>query len=347
MLQDITNQQTWNNLVLRQGSNFMQSWEWGNFREANGISIHRVVAKNKQDKTAKQGLAIQIEKRPLGLGKNYLYIAGLDYKTPLINHQLLKSLKNIASKEGAVFLKIEPLQEASKQQINHLVKLGFIRAKNIQPKDTLILEITKPEEELFQGFHRKHRYNIRLAIKKGIQVKTVKTSQEFEQFYELLKKTDQRKHTKSFPKKYYKELFLLSQKTESKPPQVSLKIKFLLAWLGPQPIAGIVVIFWNYRATYLIGASNYQYRQYMAPHLLQWEAIKLAKKLGAKEYDFWGIAKKEAFSSEKEFERHHWAGITRFKQGFGGKIVSYPSAYAYVFSPFWHKIYKISKRLKF
>ena len=47
-------------------------------------------------------------------------------------------------------------------------------------------------------------------------------------------------------------------------------------------------------------------------YLIQWEAIKEARKRGKKEYNFWGIAPDGARAS------HPFSGITHFKKGFGG-----------------------------
>ena len=71
----------------------------------------------------------------------------------------------------------------------------------------------------------------------------------------------------------------------------------------------------------------------MAPHLLQWEQIKEAKKRGCIEYDFWGIDDKK------------WPGVTRFKRGFGGREINYPNAHDLVFQPIWYLIYKIARKI--
>jgi len=336
----IKNQKKWNESILKQNSAFMQSWEWGEFRKKNGITVFRI---------GNQNFFVQIEKRKLPFGKCYFYIVGTrsKYKTYNLEY-LLESLRGLAKKEKAIFLKWELLNELEIKN-QKLSKARFIKSNNIQPKDTLVLDIAPPEEELLKSFHHKHRYNIRLAEKRGINIKKIETGEAFESFYKLIKKTDVRKRTRSFPKKYYKELFSLSQKSKFKftdvGPSPSLVIVFLGAYFKENIIAGLILIIWNRRATYLVGASDYGYRKYMAPHLLQWKAIKLAKLLGVQTYDFWGIIKKTDFKDKKEFEHHSWAGITRFKMGFGGKTISYASAYDYIFSPIWYKIYKITKKL--
>ena len=75
----------------------------------------------------------------------------------------------------------------------------------------------------------------------------------------------------------------------------------------------------------------------MAPHLLQWEMIKEAKVREYIKYDFWGIAPKGSPLEEK------WAGVTRFKKGFGGEEVNYVGGYDFVLSTFWHGVYNLFK----
>ena len=53
-----------------------------------------------------------------------------------------------------------------------------------------------------------------------------------------------------------------------------------------------MVIKFGNTVTYLHGGSDYNYRSFMAPYLLQWEIIKKIKKEGFLFYDFWGIASK-------------------------------------------------------
>ena len=72
----------------------------------------------------------------------------------------------------------------------------------------------------------------------------------------------------------------------------------------------------------------------MAPHLLQWHAIKLAKANGQKYYDFHGI------------DEARWPGVTRFKLGFGGFEVNYPGTFDLVYDPGWYSIYKMVRKVR-
>jgi len=343
-LEYIDNQEDWNDLVLEQGSSFMQSWEWGEFKEKLGHKIWRMAI----NEDIRCPLCAQIIKHSLPFGKCYFYIP----KAPIFDHQLsttnlqpmellIKGLSKLARKEKAIFLKVEPNMELriKNQELRmEFEKLGFRKSGSIQPKDTLILDITQSEETLITGFHPKTRYNIHLAEKKGVSTKEINKA-EFDEFYELVEKTDARKHIKSFGKKYYQELFRLSQSGDTE----YLQVKFLAAFHDEKMIAGLILILWGERATYLVGANDYQHRSLMAPHLLQWQAIKIAKAADCKQYDFWGIIREDNFKDKKDFENHPWQGITRFKQGFGGRPVSHVDSYDYVFSPTWYKMYQVAK----
>jgi len=56
-----------------------------------------------------------------------------------------------------------------------------------------------------------------------------------------------------------------------------------------------------------------------APTLLVWEALKLAKNRGAKQFDFVGV-----WDERIPNKFHEWKGFTKFKEGFGGAAQYYP-----------------------
>ena len=91
-------------------------------------------------------------------------------------------------------------------------------------------------------------------------------------------------------------------------------------------LAGLIVHRFGKEATYLYGASSDEHRNVMAPQLLQWEAMQWAKARGATRYDLFGIA-------NSDDEDDPLAGVTRFKAGYGGRVVHYGGAFDRVYHP--------------
>ena len=102
-----------------------------------------------------------------------------------------------------------------------------------------------------------------------------------------------------------------------------------------------MIVFGNDTATYLFGASDYEYRNLMAPHLLQWQAIKDAKDKDLWFYDFWGAAPEGS-----EGKLSQWAGFTRFKKGFSPELelTEYIGTYEKIFSPVKLGLYKFLRQ---
>ena len=259
---------------------------------------------------------IYVVKHDLPFGKSYLYsprCAG-DY----VSDGFIKEIKEIAKQQNAIFFKLEFEKEINKDLLK---KFNFVKSNNIQPIQTIILDLTKSEEELLSQMHPKTRYNINLAQKKGIKIRMSNNDDDFDEFWKLMRKTSKRDGFHAYPRAYYEKMLEI--------PGVEL----FIAEYKNEVIVANIVIFYENQAIYLHGASSYEHRNLMATPLLQWHQILEAKKIGCTKYDFWGI------------DENKWPGLTRFKRGFGGKEITYSGAYDLVFKPLWYKIYKIAKKL--
>jgi len=277
---------------------FLQSKAWLDFQKSQGRKIWRIEE-------------IGIIRHNLPFKKSYLYSPRCEGK--FFSALFLKNVKEIAKQENAIFFKAEPQDNIDLQQS------GFVGGNGIQPKKTLILDIMKSEQELLEKMHHKTRYNINLAIKKGVKISIEKKN--FAEFWRLMQETTKRDGFRSHQKDYYKKLLEI--------PCTEL----FVAEHENKIIAANIVVFYNKTAIYLHGTSDHEHRNLMATPLLQWEQIKEAKKRGCVEYDFWGI------------DENKWPGVTRFKKSFNGKEITYLGAYDLIFQPIWYKIYKIARKI--
>ncbi|PIR03275.1 MAG: hypothetical protein COV60_01225 [Candidatus Magasanikbacteria bacterium CG11_big_fil_rev_8_21_14_0_20_43_7] len=295
-------------------SEFLQSWEWGEFQATVG---------NRPIRVSVGGLMIQGFVHSLPLGMAYVYWPRIS----IIEYRMLgKNISNFLEKK-LVFFRIESIE---RPDIPH----SIFYIQNRQPQHTLILDLAKSEDELLADMHSKTRYNIRLAEKKGVEIREEKNR---EWFWKLNEETTQRDGFKSHGKVYYETMLELPI------------VHQLTAFFEDKPIASQIYIGWNGRCTYLHGASSNEYRNLMAPYLLQWESIKIAKKFGNTEYDLWGVAAPKEHG--KRFHNYSWdetdklSTVTRYKAGFGGTVKSYPDAFEIPLRPALYRLFQLAKRV--
>jgi peptidoglycan pentaglycine glycine transferase (the first glycine) len=310
----------------------LQSWEWGEFLSRADGEIRRFGV----EENGVLAAVITLVKRPLFLGMNYFYAPRGPISKCEVLEFLLGEIKKIAEKEKVIFLRIEP-----REKINNPSFIIY-NSLDIQVSKTIILDLTKSEEELLAAMHQKTRYNIRLAEKKGVKIReagieTPLLSKEgfeggFEKFWSLMSATVNRDGFRLHEKEYYQKMLA----TEN----IKLYFGFvprsfsgggdLIKVSGEQEekiICAGIFSFFGDTAVYLHGASSNENREVMAPYLLQWELIKKAKAAGCKYYDFSGIDEKK------------WPGVTRFKRGFSGEEINYPGTFDVIFSQTLYKFY--------
>ncbi len=310
----------WNQfLSAHPNAHLLQTGEWGELKSAFGWKPIRIVNDN-------CGAQILYRKLPLGFTIGYIPKANLD-------QSLWQEIDEICKQNRAIFLKLEPdLWEGKEWHGNSLLTNDKLRIspRNIQPPRTIILDIQGSEEEILARMKQKTRYNIRLAEKKGV---TVRTWDDIESFHKMMLLTGGRDGFGIHSLEYYKRAYELLH-----PRQMG---ELLVAEYGGQLLAALFVARNGNRAYYLYGASTDEERNRMPTYLLQWEAIKWAKAYGCEEYDLWGVPDEGEEILEASFETRHdglW-GVYRFKRGFGGQLKRAVQAMDRIYNPLLYWAY--------
>jgi len=341
----------------------LQSWDWAEFQSGRQQKIWRLEVKENGKIVAQMFLwkhgflyaqnALYAPRGPVIIDEyahdekklEEILKALFDYV-----HQLARKNKSLFFRlDPAVILNLDKMKNKQTWQENFAVdenkiwpivfeKLNFEKSKRqVQPAHTIMLDLSKSEQELLQNMHQKTRYNIRLAKKRGVEIIE---SADVKAFFRLMKQTIARQKFVSYPKDYFENLLKILKPNE--------QAKLYLAKYQGKIIAGILCTYYKNTATYLFGASSDEYKNIMAPHLLQWNAILKAKEDGYLFYDFWGAApEKTKIKQEKS-----WLGITRFKQGFDPNqtIFEYVGAYSFIYRPMilkiWEILYQIYRKIK-
>ncbi len=306
----------------------LQSWGWGELKASIGWHPLRLALWDTQQKVivaAAQVLCRAAPHLPLRSGGLAYIPKGpvIDWSQPSLCDAFFLQLNSFLRKQGIIALRIEPqlemLPASNDCLMESIASTQFYPTTPIQPVRTIILDLAPDEEVLLAQMKEKWRYNVRLAERKGVNVRVAQTTEDVRAWYTLLQITAQRDQFGIHTLDYYLHAWqMLAQRNQG---------QLLLADFAGQLLAGIFVGLTARQAIYLYGASSSEQRSLMPNYLLQWHAIRWAKQQGAGSYDFWGIP---ATDSEDEA----MAGVYRFKRGWGGRIVRFVGCYEHVYRPF-------------
>ena len=210
---------------------------------------------------------------------------------------------------------------------------SFRRASmDIQPPSSVILNISRPLDDIRKGFKERVRRNIKAADKKGVVV-TCHGAEKLDVWYDLYKETSARDRIAIHPKSYYQKLFELVSN------QKRFDLRLYLASVDNDVIGGNIILFDGREATYLYGATSNRKRDTMPAYALQWRSIQDAKASGCLEYDFFGIP-------PVDDPKHPMHGLYLFKTGWGGTIVHRSGAWDYPCRPILYRLFRIADAIR-
>ncbi|MEK7217884.1 MAG: peptidoglycan bridge formation glycyltransferase FemA/FemB family protein, partial [Patescibacteria group bacterium] len=210
------------------------------------------------------------------------------------------------------------------------------------------LDITKSDGEILAQMKPKGRYNISVAQKRGVRVEQ---SDDIGAFYRLLEMTGKRDGFGILPKRHYETFLKIlpgSFLLMAYAPSPGGKAEGPERGLGGEvekPLAGILTVRWKSHGIYYYGASDYQSRALMAPYLLQWEAMRHCRTQGCASYDLLGVSPLSPLGGKGSGDRGHWAGVSSFKEKFGGTVVTYPPEQQIVLKPVMNALLQAKRKL--
>jgi hypothetical protein len=192
------------------------------------------------------------------------------------------------------------------------------------PYGTLIKDLNQPEDALMKEIHSTFRYNIRRAIREGVQIKEglkyLDTS--YALVGDTLKRSGQpfRKHD------------------DFKRAVLSLDDHVRIFVAEREGVyQGCMVAPFSEHTAYTWYCGSLPEPVIGAMHLLHWEAICRFRQMGVKRFDFQGVRIDPEKGSKQE-------GILNFKRRFGGKLVQ-GYVWKYSFHPMKSAAYDVAIRL--
>jgi len=304
----------------------LQSWAWGAFKARHHWSPQRLLWGSVEYPTAAAQVLIQ---------KRGRYRLGYAPKGPILDWNdldqvahILSSLEAYVKKQRLLFLKIDPdvrLDSSEGEAVVALLRQRGWRAsfEQIQFRNTMLLDIRPDLDTLMGQMKSKWRYNVRLAVRKGVSVRRAE-GRDLPALYAMYAETAQRDAFIIRDEAYYLDAWKTFMDAGLAVP--------LIAEVAGSPVAMLILFHFGKRAWYIYGASRNVHRQRMPNYLLQWEAIRCAQSLGCTQYDLWGAP------DELDEEDPMW-GVYRFKVGFGSEFVPHIGAYDYAPNALLYRIY--------
>lgn len=321
-VKEINNKDAWENFLKEcQEKTFLQSWNWGEFQKARGEKIMRLGVFS-QDRILGVVLVVKISAKR----GTFLFLPHgpvIKYQTKNSEKEILEALlgelKKIAKKERAAFIRVSPICERNEENMSIFKNLGFRNAPiHMHAELTWELDLKPNEEEILKGMRKTTRYLIKQA-EKNSEIKIIKSREpaDLETFRDIYQETVLRHRFVPFSKDYLEKEFQAFKSSD--------EIIIFLGKYKEKVVSSAIIVFWQNCAFYHHGASLSEYNKIPVSYLLQWEVIKEAKSRGCQFYNFWGIAHDTG-------KNHPWAGLTLFKQGFGGYKKEYVKTQDYALS---------------
>ena len=322
--------------------NLFQSPEWEEFKLATGYQkSYRIDG-------------VLVLQKNLPFGRTMLYspmvseqgLAGIQNSELRIKQEFINQIKVLAKKFNAIFYRLEFDMSTKEANGQRPTANGFIKSfEEMQPEHTLILDISKSEEEILAQMKPKGRYNIKVAEKSGVKIIEERDINSFFSLYSAMAK----RHNITYRgREYFQKLFDITHKKDYSKVFTAYIANPKIQETNPKqnsnfnnqiPIASVIISFYGNRATYLFGGSSDEYRNIMAPYLLQWTAILEAKKRDCTEYDFFGIA-------PQNMPNHPWRGVTDFKKKFGGEEVELLGSWDLVLKLAEYGIFRMAEKIR-
>lgn len=312
--------QDWDERLVKVDGSILQSRPWAQFQG----SLKRKAVWDEGD--GWQWLAFVRESH----GLKYLMCSyGPTAKSQEEYTKALDSLIGAAKELKVDFIRIEPRFGIDSDTLQ---ALGGYKIREVQPENTQIVELNKSLDELRSDLSSGHRNSINGVERRGIAINKTSDNEDFNEFLKMLKDTARNSRVKFFPPSYYQAVWnTLGQ---------SGNAVMYLAKIDEKPIAA--ALFYDYGHTrYYAHAGAWQLlnRKLNASAPLVWQGLIDAKEDGKTHFDLWGIA-------PEGVPNHPWAGITSFKQSFGGERVKYGGTWDIPVNKPKYKLYRMYRRLR-
>lgn len=204
----------------------------------------------------------------------------------------------------------------------------------VQSQYTIVTDLLHSDEEMLDKMRKKHRQYIRKSERNGLILETDDTEKGLKRFTDVMKSQLTTKSYLPYSNNYFLKLWETFTGTD--------RLHIHIATDGQQDVGAYMVIDGSDTVFQFYGGTTGEGRDKYAAYMLTWGAMLAARERGFKLYDQWGTAQYNGEDFDKSDEKY---GISVFKDGFGGRKITYAPQLAVVSSKTRYNIYKVLIKL--
>ncbi len=301
---------------------YMQLTAWSEVKAVNAWRTTRVVVDAPDGLVGAQVLMHDLGRSPWSIGyaprgpvAESSWPAGVAAWTAAV--------RELAARRRLSHVTIEPQVPAGEGLESALEAAGWRRARTVQDPRTRIIDLERPEADVWADLRSKWRQYVNKARRDGVAI--VEVGEEgIPDFHRIYVETAKRAGFVHRAESAYRDVYRAFDARHG--------ARLLFARLpGGEPAAALLLLACGRRVIEPYGGMTAAGGEARANYLLKWEAIRSSRERGFGIYDLWGVAH---------------PGIEQFKAGFGGRELRYVGAWELVVNPLVHGAVGGARRLR-
>ncbi|CAN5578709.1 peptidoglycan bridge formation glycyltransferase FemA/FemB family protein [soil metagenome] len=309
-----TDDDAWNAFVeASTQATWLQATPWAAVKQPNGWSAVRAAVdfdgRGGSSAVGGQVLVRRVRGLPWGLGyipRGPVGMATDPQQAAAALAAFTARLRVVAREHRLAEIRMEPETLAGQGVEEALQGAGWKSVRRIQWHRTRLIDLRKPEQELWAEMHRKARQSVTKSRRLGIRVVTA-GGERLEEYHRIY--TDSARRAGMFARSFDTFRVLWDELA----PRRMVHLSFAEIEQSGEPVATLLLTSAGGRAFDMYGGTLVEGEKRRANYLLKWEALMRCKAEGFHEYDLWGLPH---------------SGIAQFKAGFGGEEVTFVGAWS-------------------
>jgi len=293
----------WDELVRATGrGHLLQSAAWATVKRHTGWLARRFVL---EDGDRRAGVAqVLLKALPLGLTLGYAARGPLVAAADL--PEALRAIGAALAAERCAGLLADPEVPPSAELAAALERSGARPAGVfVQPRRTLLIDLTRSPEELLGAMRKKTRQYIHKAEREGV---ITEETRDLDRFLVVLAQVAARDQFALHDRSYFERLL----------EAFGDAIHLTMSRVGSEDDGALLAVHLGDRAWELYGGWSGAHGESRPFYLLKWRSLMAMKQRGVARYDMWGLS---------ENEGDDLAGVENFKLGFGGEVATWIGAF--------------------